>query len=128
MIKIPPELVKFVIVGAISNIGLYVLYLILTESGVGHKASMSLLYLIGVVQTYFFNKQWTFRDKSSHKVFLTYIIINLVLYGINLASMIFWVDYLKFPHQIIQGFMIIIIAGIFFFLQKKFIFKQKVAP
>jgi putative flippase GtrA len=123
--RISKELIRFAVVGAVSNLSLYCLYLVLTGLDVGHKLSMSLLYMIGVIQTYGFNKQWTFNDqRSSKKIFLIYLLVNFGLYLINLISMMFLVDFLHYPHQLVQAGMIVLIAGIFFLIQKTILFKK----
>ena len=51
------QFIKYVVIGLISNGILYFAYLGLTKYGMGHKTAMTLLYIIGVLQTFIFNKK-----------------------------------------------------------------------
>src|SRR5438552_667659 len=54
--------VRFAIVGIVSNAVLFVLYLLVTQLGMGHKLAATLAYAAGVLQTFVFNRSWSFRD------------------------------------------------------------------
>ena len=56
-----PQVIRFAVVGFASNLVLYLVYLGLTSIGLGHKNAMSILYVVGVLQTFVFNNKWTFR-------------------------------------------------------------------
>ena len=43
---------RFVIVGLVSNIVLYLIYLLITTLGVSYKIAMTMLYVIGTLQTF----------------------------------------------------------------------------
>ena len=57
---------RYAIVGLASNAIGYVLYIGLTRLGLGPKLAMSLLYGIGILQTFLFNKRWTFGHRGAH--------------------------------------------------------------
>jgi len=65
------QFLRYVVVGLLSNAVLFSLYLAFTEAGLSSKISMTLLYLMGVLQTFYFNKRWTFvrRGWSGVEVF-----------------------------------------------------------
>ncbi len=68
---------RYIIVGLASNLVLYVVYLFFTMLGMGHKTAMTLLYVIGTLQTFIFNKRWTFShvgniQKSMMRYFAAY--------------------------------------------------------
>ena len=50
---------RYAIVGLISNVILYLAYLLLTGLGLGHKTAMTLLYAVGILQSFLLNRQWT---------------------------------------------------------------------
>jgi putative flippase GtrA len=50
------QFIRYVIVGLTSNASIYALYWILTALGMEPKLAMSLLYLVGVLQNFVFNK------------------------------------------------------------------------
>lgn len=124
------QFARFVLVGLVSNVVLFLCYLGLTELGVGHKTAMSALYLIGVMQTYFANKKWSFRyDGSGYGPFARYLATYGVGYAANLSALVVFVDGLRLPHQLVQGVMIVVVAISLFLLQKYWVFRQpRLAP
>ena len=50
------QLIRYGIVGFLSNAVGYLLYIGVTTAGVEHKLAMTLLYALGVIQTFYFNK------------------------------------------------------------------------
>lgn len=118
------QLVRYAVVGLASNLFGYLLYLGLTFLGVGPKLSMSLLYAIGVAQTFFFNKRWTFRHQGSGRgAMLRYCAAYGLGYLINLAVLMVLVDQWHWPHQWVQGVMILALAVMLFLLQKFWVFR-----
>ncbi|MDO5674707.1 MAG: hypothetical protein Q4G66_07305 [bacterium] len=47
---------RYIIVGVVSNAVLYACFIVLTGVGVGHKTAMTILYVAGVLQTFFLIK------------------------------------------------------------------------
>jgi putative flippase GtrA len=115
---------RFMVVGLGSNVVLYLLYLFLTTAALGHKTAMTLLFALGVVQTFAFNKRWTFRHQGFiQSSLLKYILIYSLAYLLNLTALLLLVDTLGYPHQIVQGVMILSIALMLFLLQKFWVFR-----
>ena len=116
---------RYAIVGLVSNAMLFVLYLALTGLGLGHKLSMTACFIIGVIQTFLFNKNWTFSYGFDFGgSFLRYWAGYLSAYVINLIMLFVFVDYMQFPHQIVQGVAIILLALYLFLLQKVWVFRH----
>lgn len=119
------QLVRFAIVGVLSNAVLYLVYLWLTTLGMGHKSAMSLLYALGVGQTFLFNKRWTFRhDAAVHTALLRYVALYAAGYLFNLLMLMLLVDRAGFPHQWVQGGMILLLAVALFAGQKYWVFRR----
>ena len=117
------QLTRYGVVGLLSNAVGYLLYLALTAAGMGPKLAMTLLYALGVVQTFFFNKRWSFRHGGTHgPAFVRYCASYALGYGLNLAALWVLVDRLGHPHQIVQGLMILALAVMLFLLQKFWVF------
>lgn len=119
------QFVRYVIVGALSNAGGYLMYLLITELGVAPKMAMTGLY-VGVASIGFFgNRRWTFAYHGP-------ITSNLVRYGIahlcgyllNLGLLIFFVDRLGFPHQFVQAVAIFVIALFLLIMFRFFVFPR----
>jgi len=119
------QLSRYTIVGLISNLVIYIGYLLLTWTGMGHKSAMTLLYILGMLQTFYFNKSWSFQFRGSASFALQrYVFVYIGGYIINYLSLWVMVDKMAYPHQLIQGIMIIIVAGMIFLLQKHWIFSS----
>ncbi len=118
------QFVRYAFIGLLSNAILYIAYLVLTVLGVEVKLAMTVLYAVGVAQTFVFNKRWTFRHDGSHRsAFVRYCISYALGYALNLLCLYVLVDCLHYPHQIVQGMVIFGLAAILFLLQKFWVFR-----
>jgi len=118
------QLFRYGVVGLTSNLIGYFLYLGLNQLGVGPKAAMSLLYAIGVAQTFIFNKKWTFgHQQNSGPALFRYCAAYGFGYLINLTVLIIAVDRWAWPHQWVQGAMILCLAIFLFLIQKFWVFR-----
>lgn len=119
------QLVRYGIVGLISNSFGYAIFLWLTYYiGVGPKQAMSLLYWSSIVISYLGNWRWTFIYsggfwETSSRFFLT----HLFGYLLNLTLLFLLVDKLQYPYQWIQAVATIIVALFIFTAFKTFVFK-----
>lgn len=117
------QLVRFVIVGVASNAILYLLYLAATSIGIGHKAAMTALFALGIVQTFFFNKNWSFQHSGSNgSTFIRYIGAYCAAYGINFAAMVIFVDRYHISDRLVQAVMIVVVAAFMFVAQRLWVF------
>jgi putative flippase GtrA len=115
---------RYIIVGVVSNAGLYCLYLIATRFGMGHKSAMSLMYAVGVLQTFYLQRRWTFSHNGRVSVSLVrYLLAYALCYLGNLATLAWFVDVLGWPHQAVQAGAIVGFALILFLLQKFWVFR-----
>lgn len=119
------QLLRYGTVGVLSNLVGYLLYLAITSAGVEHKLTMSLLYVVGVVQTFFFNRRWSFRHHGAHgPAMLRYGITYALGYLFNLWALWLLVDVLGHPHQFVQAAMVFVVAALLFVLQKFWVFRS----
>jgi putative flippase GtrA len=117
------QFIRYATVGLVSNGLLFAAYILLTTVAMGPKLAMSLLYVTGVIQTFYFNKIWSFRHCGTHApAFIRYCASYAFGYGINLTALWVLVDHLDYPHQVVQGVMIMVLAIILFLLQKFWVF------
>ena len=122
------QFTRYGIVGLLSNGILYCLYLIITWLGVEHKMAMTVLYILGILQTYVFNRLWTFKHKGIVKSTLPrYVTTYLLGYIFQLVMLMLMVDKLGFPHQVIMALLILINAALIFLLQKYWVFSRRTA-
>lgn len=119
------QLFRYAVVGQLSNILLYGAYLLLTWLGVEPKIAMTLVYAVGVVQTFFFNKHWSFSHRGVYgAAFTRYCLAYALGYAMNFFAFLWMVDRLKYPHQLVQAVMIIVVAATLFLLQRYWVFPQ----
>jgi len=124
------QFLRYTIVGLGSNVALYVGYLCVTSLGVGHKMAMTLLYATGILVTFLVNRNWTFRDRGNTPgTFVRYVVIYGLGYLVNFAGLYLFVDQIGYPHQIVQGALILCVAILLFLLQRYWVFssQQKMA-
>jgi putative flippase GtrA len=118
-------LLRYALVGLTSNIVLYLGYLLLTGAGIGHKTAMTLLYTLGVIQTYILNRRWTFLYRGEiPKSMLRYAASYAFGYLFNLIALFVLVDILTLRHQVVQAVLIVLVAAMVFLLQKFWVFRR----
>lgn len=123
------QAVRFALVGLTSNALGFCWYLMLTWLGMGPKAAMTVLFLIGTLQTFIFNKRWSFQYGGTDKLVLVrYVSAYGLGYLLNLAMLIVLVDYGNYPHAPVQAAMIVVVAAMMFLLQKFWVFASPPAP
>lgn len=115
---------RYIVIGIGSNFILYLVYLLLTIIGLGYKAAMTLTYVVGISQTFLLQKKWTFNYQGFFKLSLIkYLTAYFISYAINFGALLFFVDYLKIPHQLVQATLILVIALLMFLLLKFWVFR-----
>ena len=121
-----PQVFRFAVVGFASNLVLYFVYLGLTRIGLEHKLAMSILYVVGILQTFVFNKKWTFtHHRRQMLTFMSYFSIYAFGYLLNLAVLIVMVDHLGYSHERVQGVTVLVLALLLFVLQKAWGFRSQ---
>lgn len=119
------QFARYGAIGLLSNGILYLIYLALTNIGVESKFAMSLLYALGIIQTFAFNKKWAFSHKGSlGKTFWRYCITYCSVYFVNLFVLIMLVDKAGLPHQLVMVGLILFMTMILFIAQKYWIFQK----
>ena len=119
------QFARYAIVGFASNVMGYGIYLVLTRIGLAPKVAMTLLYAIGVLQTFVFNKKWSFRFAGAAKPALVrYATAYALGYVVNLLALMLLVDQAGLPHQMVQGVMILVVAVMLFLAQRYWVFPQ----
>jgi putative flippase GtrA len=87
---------------------------------------MTMLFGLGMLQTFLANKYWSFQHRGYLSAsFFRYLLIYVFAYAINLAAMIELVDRRGYSDRIVQGVMIVVIAGLLFGAQKFWVFRER---
>ena len=115
---------RFAIVGLASNAVLFALYVVLTSAGMPHVPAMTLVYVLGVLQTFAANRHWTFGHTGAVGApLLRYALAYVLGYLLNLTLMLMLVDAMHLPHAWVQGALILVVAVFLFLLQKHWVFR-----
>lgn len=127
-VNISSQMLRFLAVGAFTNISLYIVFLVLAWMGFDHKIAMTLVYICGVIIGFTLNRNWTFKHNGhiSHG-FVKYSLLYLFGYELNLLGLYSLVDIAEYPYQIIQFLISMLLAVMFYFLQKNWIFRENPA-
>jgi putative flippase GtrA len=99
------KFLKFCAVGVTNTIiTLIVFYLINKVLKVNYIVSTSVSYLCGVLNSYYLNRRYTFKDKNSKVLsqFTRFTTVNLVSLSVNLILMYLFVDLFYLDSMIAQ--------------------------
>lgn len=121
------QLIRYGVVGIVSNLAIYFVYLLITYLGVEPKIVMTLVYVVGAFIGFVGNRKWTFAHRGdSSSAALRYVLAHLFGYLLNFLILFTFVDYLGYAHQWVQAVAIIIVAGYLFVVFKYFVFREKI--
>lgn len=119
------QLIRYGLVGVVSNAVIYFVYLLITYFGVEPKNAMTMVYIIGATIGFIGNRKWTFAHCGNYtSAALRYVLAHLFGYLLNFLILFTFVDRLGYAHQWIQGVAIIIVAGFLFIIFKYFVFRE----
>jgi putative flippase GtrA len=116
-------LIRYGIVGFLTNLAGYLVYLLVTWLWLEPKLAVTLLYPVGVVAGYFGHARYSFayRGRATSGLF-RYLIAHALGYSTNVSLLYVFSDLLHLPHQAVQACAILIVAGFLFLLFKFFVF------
>lgn len=119
------QLIRYGLVGVVSNATIFFVYLLVTYLGVESKAAMTLVYIIGAAIGFVGNQKWTFSHRGNlPSAAPRYVLAHLFGYILNFLILFIFVDHLGYSHQWIQAGAIIIVAGFLFIIFKYFVFHK----
>lgn len=119
------QILRYGIVGLASNGLGYLAYLALTAFGLPPKLTMTGLYATATAIAFFGNRRFTFGDGGRiGPAALRFIAVYAVGWVVNLLILIVFADQLGHPHWLVQGIAILVVAGLLFALQRRFVFRQ----
>jgi putative flippase GtrA len=120
------QLIRYGLVGVVSNTAIYFLYLLITYLGVEPKIAMTLVYIIGAFIGFIGNRKWTFTHRGdSTSAALRYVLAHFFGYILNFLILLTFVDRLGYAHQWVQAMAIIVVAGFLFVVFKYFVFRER---
>lgn len=122
------QLFSYALIGLLVNLVGYALYLFLTHFWGAPKLTMTALYSVGALISFFSNRRFTFRHDGGIGVAgIRYLVAQLLGYLLNLALLVLFVDWFGFSHQIVQAIAIVVVAIFLFVLSRFFVFASRSA-
>ena len=123
---IAQEIARFGLVGLLSNLCGFAIFILVTHLGVGYKWAMTGLYLFGGVVGYLGNKKWSFDTTTEHRSALwKYCFAYLMGYLINLYILIQLVDRMGYSHIYAQALAVIVVTTFLFLAFKFYVFAER---
>lgn len=120
--------IRYGIVGLVSNITLYMLFLILVELRINHTVVVTFLYVLGLSITFISNKKWSFSHTGGSTRSITrYILFYVALWLTNVIILWLWIDVLGFPPAKVQACVLLVFIPIAFLAQRYWIFMPEKA-
>lgn len=121
------QLIRYGIMGVVSNFAIYFFYLFITYLGIEPKTAMTWVYIIGASIGFVGNRKWTFAHRGdSYGAVLRYVLAHSFGYLLNFLIFFVCVDRLGYAHQWVQAMAIIIVAAFLFVVFKYFVFLEKI--
>lgn len=123
-VRVLTELLRYSLVGVVSNVAGYVLYLLVTAYWLEPREAVSLLYFAGMLISFIGNRSFTFAYKGSTvRSGIRFIALYIMGYFMNLALLFVMVDRLGYAHELVQAVAIVVVAAFLFLGQKLLVFK-----
>jgi putative flippase GtrA len=120
------ELIYYGLIGVVSNVAGYLMYLLIAYLGCPPKIAMTILYGVGVAVSFFGNRKLTFKHQGPLLGSgIKFMIAHFFGYLLNLTILIIMVDNLGYAHQWVQAVAIVIVAAFLFVGLKFFVFPTK---
>jgi putative flippase GtrA len=114
---------RWAIVGAALNAALYLAYLALAATPLGHRGAMTATYVAGLGAGYALNRGWSFRHRGAVARSLPrYVALYAAGYALNLAALSIAVDGYGIPHALVQAIAIPTLALFFLVGQARWVF------
>ncbi|MFY9138688.1 GtrA family protein [Zwartia sp.] len=119
------QLLRYALVGIVSNSAWYQIYLLVTHVGATPKITITLLYGMGATSGYVGNRNFTFSHTGSLLgSCIRYFIAHFFGYFINILILVVFVDHFMYPHQWVQAVAIFFVAGVPIIAFKFFVFSN----
>ena len=120
------QLLRYGVVGLLTNLAGYLIYLLLTWLWLEPKLAVTLLYPVGVIAGYFGHARYsfTFQGRLSSGM-IRYLVAHAFGYVLNVSLLYVFTDRLHFPHEAVQFCAIFIVAGVLFLLFRYYVFPTR---
>ncbi|HDR7713750.1 GtrA family protein [Bacillus cereus] len=120
------KFLKFSLIGILNTFITMISYIALVKVGINYLTANCFAYLIGVINSYYWNKNWIFEFKNKEiSLFLKFLIVNIIVLTFNTINLFILVDKL-FINKFISQLVSISVGMIMnFFLHKLWTFNKQ---
>lgn len=88
------QFIKFALVGLVTTAINFMIYAVLVLAGVNYLLSAVIAFIVGTLNSYTFNRTWTFRTgKHQNALLLKFTAVQLLGLAINLGVLALFVEY-----------------------------------
>ncbi|MBO1580482.1 GtrA family protein [Bacillus sp. XF8] len=120
------KFLKFSLIGVLNTLITIISYIFLIKIGMNYLIANCFAYLIGVANSYYWNKNWVFESKNKDlSLFFKFLTVNLIVLTFNTISLFILVDKLFINKFISQIFSIGVGMIMNFFLNKLWTFNKQ---
>ncbi|MCY8953221.1 MULTISPECIES: GtrA family protein [Bacillus] len=120
------KFLKFSLIGILNTLITMISYITLVKVGINYLTANCFAYLIGVINSYYWNKNWVFEFKNKEiSLFLKFLTVNLIVLIFNTITLFILVDKLFINKFISQLFSINVGMIMNFFLHKLWTFNKQ---
>ena len=119
------QIVRYYSAGLVTNIVGYIIFLLLVSIGIECKLAASLIYLVGVLISFYINREYVFVSNVSFGSSVPMLILMMFLgYVINMSILFCFVDVLAFDPGIVQLMSALIVSLYFFIFNRFFVHRE----
>jgi putative flippase GtrA len=124
--KLILQFFKFGIVGVINTLlTLSIIFILMRLFHVEYRIANGIGYVFGVINSFLWNKLWTFKSKNSYfREAVLFVLVFLVSYGIQFCFLVLFKEILHINVYIAQVISMVIYTIISFFGNRIFTFKS----
>jgi len=118
------QFVKYGIVGASNTILTFAIYTVAVEIGVQYVIALLVGYVVGSLNSYLLNRNWTFRagHLAHASVGPRFAIVQIVAIGANTGLLILFVDDLHVHKILAQAILTVPVLAVTFFVNRAWSF------
>ena len=120
------QLIKFGMVGVMNTLVDFIVYQVLVYFGLHYAAAQCISYSCGLLNSYFFNSRWTFKEtkKYTKQEFARFILVNLISLGISVLLLRLCYEVLGITSDLVAKLIVTALVMVINFIGNKlFVFK-----
>ena len=119
---------RYIIIGLLNTLIGYGVFYLGLRMGLYHQLALVLCYLVGGINSYFWNRLWTFRATGSHAAQGTKFVVMTILILILNAIMLEWLVRIGFKPALAQIGCLFVTTIVGFFGHRFWSFRSKPHP